>query len=399
MLVAPWGFGAQLVFRGSAWCTLRVLESLWRFLTPLDTLGGLLCEKKGLQKTVPWCLWNCNSLRRGVSVLARKWKHPYLGQKSKMSSLMICDGFICISWFIMNMQVIWLKLFVFDSSSDCTHHGPCNEGKEGGNEGHERSEGHDQGSAFGWVGQCDWDEEGRHQQSLELIDWDRHRGGEEVWQVRSPWLVHDQDSHKGSCQRRRHSDDVWERSEDKATAREDCREGISSFSTQKSNLRPWLIRHVRPWSCSQRMLVAPWGFGAQLVFRGSAWCTLRVLESLWRFLTPLDTLGGLLCEKKGLQRTGPWYPRSCNLLYLLLGLVAMMPVKGQGVMLHKFVASKIVGGRGYKHGGQRDIYPEGGGATFAHKFTWQIPPKKRTNPRIKRELLSWHFWLIICWQP
>lgn len=54
----------------------------------------------------------------------------------------------------------------------------------------------------------------------------------------------------------------------------------------------------------------------------------------------------------------------------------MMPVKGQGVMLHKFVASKIVGGRGYKHGGQRDIYPEGGGATFAHKFTWQIPPQK-----------------------
>ena len=51
------------------------------------------------------------------------------------------------------MQVIWLKLFVFDSSSDYpTRHGPyevSNEGEEGGYEGHERSEGHDQGSAFG----------------------------------------------------------------------------------------------------------------------------------------------------------------------------------------------------------------------------------------------------------
>ena len=85
-----------------------------------------------------------------------------------------------------------------DSSSNYpTGHGPyeVNEGEEGGNEGHERSEGHDQGSAFGWVGQPDWDEEGRHQQSLDHIDWDRHPGGEEVWQVRSPWLVHDQDSH------------------------------------------------------------------------------------------------------------------------------------------------------------------------------------------------------------
>ena len=36
-----------------------------------------------------------------------------------------------------------------DSSSDYTRHGPCNESKEGGNEGHERSEGHDQGSALG----------------------------------------------------------------------------------------------------------------------------------------------------------------------------------------------------------------------------------------------------------
>ena len=26
---------------------------------------------------------------------------------------------------------------------------------------------------------------------LKHIDWDRHPGGEEVWQVRSPWLVHD----------------------------------------------------------------------------------------------------------------------------------------------------------------------------------------------------------------
>ena len=48
-----------------------------------------------------------------------------------------------------------------DSSSNYpTGHGPyeVNEGEEGGNEGHERSEGHDQGSAFGWVGQPDWDE-------------------------------------------------------------------------------------------------------------------------------------------------------------------------------------------------------------------------------------------------
>ena len=80
--MAPWGFGAQLVFRGSAWCTLRVLESLWRFLitTPLDTLGGLIYEKKGLQKTVPRCLWSCNKLRTGV--LTRKWiKTSLFGNK------------------------------------------------------------------------------------------------------------------------------------------------------------------------------------------------------------------------------------------------------------------------------------------------------------------------------
>ena len=79
-----------------------------------------------------------------------------------------------------------------------THHGPCNEGKEGGNEGHERSEGHDQGSTFGWVGHCYWYEEVRHHQSPQHIDWDRHPGGEEVWQVRSPGLVYDQDSPEGS---------------------------------------------------------------------------------------------------------------------------------------------------------------------------------------------------------
>ena len=36
-----------------------------------------------------------------------------------------------------------------DSSSDYTCHGPCYESQEGRNEGNERSEGDDQGSAFG----------------------------------------------------------------------------------------------------------------------------------------------------------------------------------------------------------------------------------------------------------
>ena len=36
-----------------------------------------------------------------------------------------------------------------DSSSDYTRHGPCYESQEGRNEGNERSEGDDQGSAFG----------------------------------------------------------------------------------------------------------------------------------------------------------------------------------------------------------------------------------------------------------
>ena len=138
-----------------------------------------------------------------------------------------------------------------------------NEGEEGGNESHERSEGHDQGSAFGWVGHCYWDEEGRHHQSPEHIDWDRHRRGEEVWQVRSPWLVYDQDSPEGSYQRW-HSDDVWARDEGQTTASEDCREGISCFSIEESNLRPsWMLIGY----AERLMLVAPWGFGAQLVFQ------------------------------------------------------------------------------------------------------------------------------------
>ena len=124
-----------------------------------------------------------------------------------------------------------------------THHGPCNEGKEGGNEGHERSEGHDQGSTFGWVGHCYWYEEVRHHQSPQHIDWDRHPGGEEVWQVRSPGLVYDQDSPEGSYQRR-HSDDVWARDEGQTTASKDCREGISCFSIEESNLRPCWAPHA-----------------------------------------------------------------------------------------------------------------------------------------------------------
>ena len=79
----------------------------------------------------------------------------------------------------------------------------------------------------------------------------------------------------GSYQRR-HSDDVWARDEGQTTASEDCREGISCFSIEEPNLRPsWiLIGHAE-----RLMLVAPWGFGAQLVFRGSALCTLRVQKS------------------------------------------------------------------------------------------------------------------------
>ena len=83
-------------------------------------------------------------------------------------------------------------------------------------------------------------------------------------------------------------------------------------------------------------------------------------------LTPLDTLGGLLCEKKDCRKLCHDICEVATCFIFFFGLVAMMPVKGHGVMLHKFVASKIVGGRGYKHGGQRDIYSEGGGATFAH---------------------------------
>ena len=33
---------------------------------------------------------------------------------------------------------------------------------------------------------------------------------------------------------------------------------------EAANLRPWFSR---PWSCSPRLLVAPWGIGAQLVSR------------------------------------------------------------------------------------------------------------------------------------
>ena len=59
------GVWSTTSFRGSAWCTLRVLGSLWRFLlTPLDTLG-LICEKRRTAENCsPRCdLWrfNCRS--------------------------------------------------------------------------------------------------------------------------------------------------------------------------------------------------------------------------------------------------------------------------------------------------------------------------------------------------
>ena len=67
----------------------------------------------------------------------------------------------------------------------------------------------------------------------------------------------------GSYQRR-HSDDVWARDEGQTTASEDCREGISCFSIEESNLRPsWMLIGY----AERLMLVAPWGFGAQLVFQ------------------------------------------------------------------------------------------------------------------------------------
>ena len=45
---------------------------------------------------------------------------------------------------------------------------------------------------------------------------------------------------------------------------QDCGQGISRGGFEAANLRPWFSR---PWSCSPRLLVAPWGIGAQLVSR------------------------------------------------------------------------------------------------------------------------------------
>ena len=73
------------------------------------------------------------------------------------------------------------------------------------------------------------------------------------------WVCHPQGSYQ-----RRHSDDVWARDEGQTTASEDCREGISCFSIEESNLRPsWMLIGY----AERLMLVAPWGFGAQLVFQ------------------------------------------------------------------------------------------------------------------------------------
>ena len=68
-------------------------------------------------------------------------------------------------------------------------------------------------------------------------------------------------------------------------------------------------------------------------------------------------MGGLICEEKRTADNSSTMSVKLQLALLVFG--------GRGVMVHKMVASKIVGGRGYKHGGQRDIYPEGGGATNA----------------------------------
>ena len=100
----------------------------------------------------------------------------------------------------------------------------------------------------------------------------------------------------GSYQRW-YSDDVWARDEGQTAAGEDCREGISCFSIEESNLRPWILIG-ECWAPNASGTLGVWSTTS--ISAGSAWCTLRVLESLWRFLiiTPLDTLRDLICEKK-----------------------------------------------------------------------------------------------------
>ena len=100
----------------------------------------------------------------------------------------------------------------------------------------------------------------------------------------------------GSYQRW-YSDDVWARDEGQTAAGEDCREGISGFSIEESNLRPWILIG-ECWAPNASGTLGVWSTTS--ISAGSAWCTLRVLESLWRFLiiTPLDTLRDLICEKK-----------------------------------------------------------------------------------------------------
>ena len=145
------------------------------------------------------------------------------------------------------------------------NHGPSkgDEGKEGCNESHEGSEGNVKGSSSWWVGQCNWAQEVWRFQGPEHVGWDRHRWGEEVWQVHSSRTVHDQNSQEGSDQGWQ-EDDVRQGGDREGQACQDCGQGISRGGFEAANLMPWFSR---PWSCSPRLLVAPWGFGAQLVSR------------------------------------------------------------------------------------------------------------------------------------
>merc|ERR1711973_36429 len=110
------------------------------------------------------------------------------------------------------------------------------------------------------------DEEIRHRQDLEQSDRDWHRGGEEVWKVHSSRTVHDQDSPEASNQGWQEVD-VWQGGDGEGAACQDCRASKPRCGPEVSDLRPWFFR---PWRCSQRKLVAPWGIGAQLDFGGAA---------------------------------------------------------------------------------------------------------------------------------
>ena len=190
-------------------------------------------------------------------------------------------------WVSQLMQLIWAQA-AFDSDSSLPffrHHGPCNEGKEGCHESHEGSEGHDQGRPHGFVGWRHWDEEIWHRQDLEQSDRDWHRGGEEVWQVHSSRTVHDQDSPEASNQGWQEVD-VRQGGDGEGPACQDCREGKRRCGSEIPDLRPFF----RPWRCSQRRLVAPWGIGARLVFGGSAWCTLSHLTHFMRSRSGKESL-------------------------------------------------------------------------------------------------------------